>query len=74
MEGATVLSRFLRHMREPHVINFEKSAASLSPNSDNRVAQMIQQILNVRVVKEHSVYLGLPTFSLKHKRVQFGFI
>lgn len=41
-------------------------------NSERRDA--IQQIMNIKTVDGHAIYLGLPTFLMKNKRLQFGYI
>lgn len=35
---------------------------------------MVRGLLNLNVVQGHSIYLGLPTFSIRQKRIQFGYI
>lgn len=56
------------------VVNFDKSAVTFSPNIDDQKARQIAQMMEIRVVKGHELYLGLPTFTLRKKVQQFGFL
>ena len=55
-------------------INFEKSALSFSPNTYLIVHNDICAMFGISDVEGHEIYLGLPTFSLRNKRIQFGYI
>lgn len=55
-------------------INFEKSALSFSPNTSVDIVDAIKTMFKIPVVQGHAFYLGLPTFSMRSKRVQFSYI
>ncbi|XP_073133915.1 uncharacterized protein [Henckelia pumila] len=56
------------------VINFEKSALSFTPNTVPAMVNRIKSELTIPVVQGHEIYLGLPTFSLRSKKVQFSYL
>lgn len=56
------------------LINFEKTALTFNPNTLTPTVNDIKSILSVAAVKAHDLYLGLPTFSLRNKRLQFSYI
>ncbi|KAL5576147.1 hypothetical protein UlMin_017846 [Ulmus minor] len=56
------------------LINFEKSALSFSPNTSGASKREICSLFGISQVEGHDLYLGLPTFSLRNKRLQFGYI
>ncbi|XP_073051686.1 uncharacterized mitochondrial protein AtMg00310-like [Primulina eburnea] len=56
------------------LINFDKSALSFSPNTTEDEVNTIKQMLSVRVVQGHDLYLGLPTFSTRQKKMQFQYL
>ena len=56
------------------LINFDKSALSFSPNTRRNDKATICSVFGVNQVQSHELYLGLPTFSMKNKRIQFGYI
>ncbi|KAL5579373.1 hypothetical protein UlMin_011815 [Ulmus minor] len=56
------------------LINFDKSAFSFSPNTRCNDKITICSVFGVNQVQSHELYLGLPTFSMKNKRIQFGYI
>lgn len=56
------------------VINFEKSAITFCPSSFSEIMNNIQHFLSIPVVSGHELYLGLPNFSLRSKRVLFSFL
>lgn len=56
------------------MVNFGKSVLSFSPSSSPRIISIIEKVLSVPVVSGHDVYLGLPTFSLRNKKIQFRYI
>lgn len=56
------------------LINFDRSYISWSKNILEAQADKLQGILGVYVAQGHALYLGLPTFSQRQKRVQFGYI
>ncbi|KAL6549238.1 hypothetical protein OROHE_009083 [Orobanche hederae] len=56
------------------LINLDKSAAVLSPNCNQDKIDLLQNIMGIKTVAEHSFYLGLPIFSVQKKRLQFDFL
>lgn len=56
------------------MINYDKSAITFSTNTPSPVKESIRLHLNMSVCQGHDVYLGLPTFSLRSKRIQFGYL
>ncbi|KAL5580419.1 hypothetical protein UlMin_012861 [Ulmus minor] len=56
------------------LINFDKSAFSFSPNTRGDDKITICSVFGVNQVQSHELYLGLPTFSMKNKRIQFGYV
>ncbi|XP_073042054.1 uncharacterized protein [Primulina eburnea] len=54
------------------MVNYEKSALTFSPSASSITIDAIQRIFFISVVKGHELYLGLPTFSLRSKRIQFA--
>ncbi|XP_073154204.1 uncharacterized protein [Henckelia pumila] len=56
------------------VINFEKSALSFTLNTSPIMVDHIKLALTIPVVQGHEVYLGLPTFSMRSKKLQFGYL
>lgn len=56
------------------MVNYEKSALSFSPNVDEQAIEDIKRVFSVEVVKGHDLYLGLPTFSLRSKKIQFSYL
>ncbi|XP_048229537.1 uncharacterized protein LOC125370011 [Ricinus communis] len=57
-----------------HLINFEKSAISFSPNTNNNKIEYVKQLFGFSMVYGHHVYIGLPTFSMRNKWIQFGYL
>ncbi|KAL5551912.1 hypothetical protein UlMin_002088 [Ulmus minor] len=55
-------------------INFDKSALSFSPNTGEMDREEICAMFGVTQVEGHDMYLGVPTFSMRNKRLQFGYI
>ncbi|KAL5573341.1 hypothetical protein UlMin_022938 [Ulmus minor] len=55
-------------------INFEKSAISFSPNTTTITREDICHLFGVLQVAGHVLYMGLPTFSMRNKRLQFGYL
>lgn len=55
-------------------INFDKSTITFSKNTSRENIQFIKNGLSLRVCQGHDIYLGLPTFSSRNKRVQFGYL
>lgn len=55
-------------------INFSKSALFFSQNTHLMVIETIKSILTIPVVQQHDLYLGLPTISMKSKRLQFQYL
>lgn len=56
------------------VINFNKSALSCSPHTISSNQDRVKHFLQIRESKSHELYLGAPSFSLRNKRVQFGYL
>lgn len=56
------------------LINFDKSALTFSPSTSSETIDTIKNMLQISVVTGHDVYLGLPTFSIRAKTLQFGFL
>lgn len=56
------------------MVNFDKSAITFSPNTSPQAIDDIKRIFSVGVTLSHDLYLGLPTFSFKSKRLQFAYI
>lgn len=56
------------------LVNFNKSALTFNPCTSTQIIKDIKNMLSVEVVKGHELYLGLPTFSLSSKRLQFAYI
>ena len=56
------------------LINFDKSALSFSPNTLVRDKNAICDLFGISQVAGHKIYLGLPTFSMRNKRIQFAYI
>ncbi|KAL5564701.1 hypothetical protein UlMin_027865 [Ulmus minor] len=55
-------------------INFKKSALSVSPNTTTPTKENIFHLFGVLQVGSHDLYLGLPTFSMRNKILQFGYL
>lgn len=55
-------------------INFEKSAITFSKCTPQSNILFIKNNLNLTVCQDHEVYLGLPTFLVQSKRIQFDYI
>lgn len=53
-------------------MNYDKSAITFIPSASAGTVNAIQNIFSIAVVKGHDLYLGLPTFSLKSKHIQFA--
>lgn len=56
------------------MINFEKSTWSFITNTEFGMIDMIKTELTIPTVQGHKVYFGFPTFWLRSKRVQFGYL
>lgn len=56
------------------MVNFDKSALTFSPSTPPQIIDEIVNVLQVPSVQGHNFYLGLPTFSLRSKRIQFGYL
>lgn len=59
-------------MASGQLVNYDKSALTFSPSTPPEKIQAIQSIFSIDVVLGHDLYLGLPTFSLRSKRLQFS--
>ncbi|KAL5540518.1 hypothetical protein UlMin_043505 [Ulmus minor] len=55
-------------------VNFEKSVMSFSPNTISIVREGVRALFGILVVYAHEIYLGLPTFSMRNKTIQHGYI
>lgn len=56
------------------IINYEKSALTFSPFTQRSNQLRVKQYLKIKESKSHELYLGAPSFSLRRKRIQFGFL
>ena len=56
------------------LINFEISALSVSPDTPLRDREACCNNFGISQVIGHDFYLGLPTFSMMNKRIQFCYI
>ncbi|XP_073120906.1 uncharacterized protein [Henckelia pumila] len=56
------------------LVNFDKSSISFTPNTTPSLVESIKTSLTILVVQGHEVYLGLPTYSLRRKKVQFHYL
>lgn len=56
------------------LINYEKSSLSFSPNTTEGTTVLIKTMLSIPIVQSHDVYLGLPTFSARQKKLQFRYL
>lgn len=65
MQVRSCLERYERASGQ--LVNYDKSALDQLSND-------IKSILSVQVVKGYELYLGLPTFSLYQKRLQFAYL
>ncbi|XP_073031198.1 uncharacterized protein [Primulina eburnea] len=53
-------------------VNYDKLALTFSPSVSLDTINAIQTTFSIPVVQGHEIYLGLPTFSLRSKRIQFS--
>lgn len=69
-----ILSNLLRKYEEAssQCINFEKSIVCFSFNISCERGAYLQSILNVRMVDNLGLYLGLPSIFSRRKRVDFS--
>lgn len=56
------------------VVNFEKSALSFSPYTSQINQDRVKEVLRIRESRRHDFYLGVPSFTLRSRRVQFGYL
>ncbi|XP_075507646.1 putative mitochondrial protein AtMg00310 [Primulina tabacum] len=56
------------------LINFEKSSLSFAPNTDAQLVENIKARLAISMVQGHDIYLGLPVFSTRSKKLKFGYL
>ncbi|XP_057808734.1 uncharacterized protein LOC131023209 [Salvia miltiorrhiza] len=56
------------------VINFDKPAITFSPNTKTKDIGQVTETLGIKETQGHSMYLGLPTFVVKKKTMQFYYI
>ncbi|KAL5562754.1 hypothetical protein UlMin_032501 [Ulmus minor] len=47
---------------------------SFSPNTISIVREGVRALFGILVVYAHEIYLGLPTFSMRNKTIQHGYI
>ncbi|XP_075507559.1 uncharacterized protein LOC142544389 [Primulina tabacum] len=74
-EGARVKECLHAYERASgQLINCDKSALSFSPNTNSSLIESIKMVLTIPVVQRHDIYLGLPTVSLRSKRLQFRYL
>ncbi|XP_073120689.1 uncharacterized protein [Henckelia pumila] len=55
-------------------VNYEKSFITFCPSSTSDLIDSITNILGIPIVRGHELYLGLPTFSFRSKRIQFALL
>ncbi|KAK6149902.1 hypothetical protein DH2020_017427 [Rehmannia glutinosa] len=67
---AGLLKKYGKASRQ--LINYDKSAPTFSPNTQSRIVDKFKEVFTVPVVQGHEVYLGLPTFTMLRKKIQFG--
>lgn len=74
-EAAAVIDALQRYERASgQLINLDKSSVVFSPNTQRREAETMRRRLGIGGNKRIQMYLGLPAFSLRQKRLQFGYI
>lgn len=56
------------------LVNYDKSAISFSESTNQAHINYIRDTLNLRISQGHELYLGLPTFSIRSKRIQFSYL
>lgn len=56
------------------LVNYDKSALTFSPNTTKLNQDRTKQFLNIKENRGHELYLGAPSFSLRRKMIQFGFL
>lgn len=56
------------------LINYDKSAITFSKNTPQPHIRFTVENLNLTLSQGHDLYLGLPTFTIRSKRIQFGYI
>lgn len=56
------------------MINYDKSTITFSKNTPRHHINYNIEELNHTISQGHDFYLGLPTFSIRSKRIQFGYI
>lgn len=56
------------------LINYDKSAITLSNLTSQGNANYVKDRLHLHISQGHELYLGLPTFRVKSKRMQFGYL
>ncbi|XP_057809080.1 uncharacterized protein LOC131023552 [Salvia miltiorrhiza] len=56
------------------IINYEKSAISFSPNATEDVIEKVTASLGIIETAGHAVYLGLPTFIPRQKKLHFDYL
>ncbi|XP_073049440.1 uncharacterized protein [Primulina eburnea] len=56
------------------IINYDKSALLFSPNTHMLLMVTIKNNFTILAVQQHDLYLGLPTVSLRSKRLQFKYL
>lgn len=56
------------------LINFDKSAITFSKSTPQTNIDMVKACLHIQICHGHDLYLGLPTFSIHSKRLQFGYL
>lgn len=56
------------------LVNYEKSVITFNDTTPLASRELIKRLHNMTVCEGHQIYLGLPTFSLRSKRLQFGYL
>lgn len=76
-EGGARAIKEILHLYEKaswQQVNFLKSSISFSPNTHKNQPDELKRVLAISVEQGLQMYLGLPAFSLRQKRIQFGYI
>lgn len=55
-------------------INFDKSVITFSKPTPQNHIRYIKEKMRLSICQGHELYLGLPTFVIRSKRIQFGYL
>ncbi|XP_057811420.1 uncharacterized protein LOC131025639 [Salvia miltiorrhiza] len=75
-EGARCLGTVLQKYAKAsgQIINYEKSTISFSPNMRPPDTVLVTEILGISETTGHALYLGLPTFVPRQKKLHFDYL